>query len=103
MIRGRVIGEVWATKKLPDIKDRKILLVAELMHEESSEKDYKPSGRVVVAFDRLGAKIGHEVIVSFGSGGRNVFLGGKQNRNLLVDAAIAQIIDPEKQVISVVE
>lgn len=97
MIRGRVIGEVWATKKLSGMANQKMMIVSELMNKSLDSKDYQPSGRIVVAFDRLGAKIGHDVIVSFGSGARNVFMGGKDNRSLLVDAAIAQIIDPEKE------
>ncbi|MBM4389438.1 MAG: ethanolamine utilization protein EutN [Deltaproteobacteria bacterium] len=91
MIRGRVIGEVWATKKLPPLAERKLLLVAEL---GKGEEGFAPTGRVVVAYDRLGAQPGHEVVVSFGSGARNVIQTGG-NRNILMDAAVAQVIDSE--------
>lgn len=94
MLRGIVIGEVWATKKLPLLKERKLHLVAILKKDGEC---YKPSGKVVVAADRLGAKIGHNVIVSFGSGGRNVFIKGKENRSILIDAAISQIIDEVRE------
>ncbi len=84
MIQGRVIGEVWATKKLAHLKNQKLVLVA-----QRGENGF--SGRVIVAMDRLDAKNGDEVVVSFGSGARNVFVPG--SRTILVDAAISQIID----------
>lgn len=84
MIQGKVIGAVWATKKMAHLEGRKLLLVAQ-------RGKTGLCGRVIVAMDKLDAMEGDEVIVSFGSGARNVFEPG--SRAILVDAAISQIID----------
>jgi len=81
MKRGTVIGEVWATRKAPGLMGRRLLIVA------------MPADRAVVAIDTLDARVGQEVLVAFGSGGRNVLLEGPHNRHLLCDAAIALIVD----------
>ena len=92
MIKGVVIGEVWATKKAVGIKGRRLKLVAELTRE-----GFTPSGRVVVAVDTLDADIGNKVMVSFGSGARNVIEpGSDENYHILCDCAISQIIDEEE-------
>jgi len=89
MILGRVIGEVWATRKHPRFEGRKVLLVAELLRRDDG---HAPTGRVVVATDRIGAQIGHTVTVSWGSGARAVYQE-PDNRDVLVDAAINRIVD----------
>lgn len=89
MIRGRVIGHVWATKKAPRLADRKLLLVAEYTRGVAGID--RPSGRVVVAVDDLDADMGSEVIVAFGSGARNS--ADVPGRDVLSDAAVVQIID----------
>ena len=82
MIRGQV-GEVWATSgRIPE--GLKLLLVAEQVAKVGT-------GRVVVATDNLDAGIGDEVLVAFGSGARNAISPG--SRDVLVDAAVVQIID----------
>jgi ethanolamine utilization protein EutN len=83
MIRARVVGEVWATRKAPGLDGRRLLLCAQ------------PSGRVIVAMDTLDARSGQEVLVSLGSGGRNVLAPGPDNRHILCDAAISLLIDGE--------
>jgi len=82
MIRGRVLGEVWATRKSAGLDGRKLVLVA------VSEED-----QVVVAIDTLDARVGDEVLVALGSGARNVLAPGPDNRALLCDAAVAMLID----------
>jgi ethanolamine utilization protein EutN len=89
MMLGRVIGEVWATRKNPRIEGRKALLVAALAQDGDRRT---PTGEVVVAFDSVGARIGHVVTVTWGSGARAVF-SGPDNRWVLVDAAVARIVD----------
>jgi len=89
MILGRVIGEVWATRKNSRIEGRKALLVAVLA--QAGEKR-APTGEVVVAFDSIGAQIGHTVTVAWGSGARAVF-AAPDNRWVLADAAVARIVD----------
>jgi microcompartment protein CcmK/EutM len=82
VIRGRVLGEVWATRKAAGLAQRKLVLV------QVTRED-----RVVVAVDSLAARQGQEVLVAFGSGARNVLLPGPDNRGLLCDAAVALLID----------
>ena len=82
MIRGRVIGQVWATRQCAGLDGRRLLLVA----ADESE-------RVVVASDTLDAGVGDTVLVSWGSGARNVERPGPDNRAVLCDAAIAMVED----------
>jgi microcompartment protein CcmK/EutM len=85
VIRARVIGEVWATRKAAGLGGRRLLLCA-------------PDGedRVVVAIDTLDAREGQAVLVSFGSGARNVLAPGPANRGLLCDAAISLVVDGDE-------
>jgi microcompartment protein CcmK/EutM len=84
MIRGRVIGEVWATRKAPGLTGRRLLVVA-----------VDGADRAMVAIDTLDAREGEAVMVSVGSGARNVLQPGPDNRALLCDAAISMIVDGE--------
>ena len=89
MILGRVIGEVWATKKPDSLGGVALKLVAVLGTNGPVE-----SGRVVVAADVLDAPLGEEVMVSFGSGARNVIRpGARDNRDVPYDCAISRVID----------
>jgi microcompartment protein CcmK/EutM len=88
MIRGRVIGEVWATKRSPRMAGMKLILVAEVAVDRGMTSD---TGRVVVATDLLDAREGDQVVVAFGSGARNAVDPG--SRDCLVDAAVVQVID----------
>ncbi|HOC99450.1 MAG TPA: EutN/CcmL family microcompartment protein [Myxococcota bacterium] len=89
MIRGMVIGEVWATRKNPALSGRKLLLVSQLAVHIDGTRHF--TGRVIVAMDNLDADVGQEVVVAFGSGARNAIEPG--SRAVLVDAAVVQIID----------
>ena len=84
MIRGRVIGEVWATRKLPGLEGRRMVLVAAT-----------GADRVLVAYDTLDAREGQDVLVSVGSGARNVLEPGPDNRALVCDAAVSLVVDDE--------
>lgn len=88
MIRGVVIGEVWATKRNPRLANKRLLLVAEVVDQGGVRLR---SGRVVVATDDLDARIGDAVVVAFGSGARNA--EQPLSRDVLVDAAVVQVID----------
>ncbi|HOU53537.1 MAG TPA: EutN/CcmL family microcompartment protein [Myxococcota bacterium] len=88
MTRGRVIGEVWATRRHPRMAGRKWLLVAEVRATDQGEAF---TGRVVVAADALDAGPGDPVVVAFGSGARNALEA--RSRDVLADAAIVQILD----------
>jgi ethanolamine utilization protein EutN len=84
MILGRVIGEVWATRKHPAYEGRKLLLVA-------PTRWYAPSHAVghLVAVDTVQAGVGDEVVVCMGEPARQA-LGG---HNLPVEAAICGVVD----------
>lgn len=88
MIRGVVIGEVWATRRTKRLHGRKLILVAEIYETPEGRRR---SGRVVVATDNLDARAGDTVIVAFGSGARNAVEPG--SRDVLVDAAVVQIVE----------
>jgi ethanolamine utilization protein EutN len=87
MIRGTVLGQVWATRRAAGLDGRKLLLVA------ARDAEGQPTGRVVVAIDTLEADAGDDVTVAFGSGARNVLRPGPDNRELLCDAAVATIVE----------
>jgi ethanolamine utilization protein EutN len=87
MIRGTVVGQVWATRKARGLEGRKLLLVAVRDAQDRS------SGRLVVAIDELDAGAGQDVTVAFGSGARNVLRPGPENRDLLCDAAVAALVE----------
>ncbi len=89
MIRGRVVGEVWATKKAPRISGMKLLLVAEL--RALGGGGYETTGRLVVATDNLDASVGQDVVIAFGSGARNAV--EPRSRDVLTDAAVVSVID----------
>ncbi|HOI10218.1 MAG TPA: EutN/CcmL family microcompartment protein, partial [Myxococcota bacterium] len=75
-------------KRSPRLAGRKLLLVAEQVATGGVPRD---TGRVVVAVDDLDAGVGDPVIVAFGSGARNAVAPG--SRDVLVDAAVVQVID----------
>ena len=87
MIRGKVIGQVWATRQARGLDGQRLLLVA------ARDAAGQPTGRVVVASDTLDARAGEDVTVAFGSGARNVLRPGPNTRDLLCDAAIAAIVE----------
>ncbi|HEY6476804.1 MAG TPA: EutN/CcmL family microcompartment protein [Polyangia bacterium] len=89
MIRGTVIGKVWATRKARGLDGQKLLLVA------ARDAEGRASGRLVVAIDTLDARAGEDVTVAFGSGARNVLRPGAENRGILCDAAVAAIVEGE--------
>ena len=84
MIRGKVLGEVWATRKAPGLEGRRLVLVA-----------VDGEDRAMVAIDTLDAREDQPVLVSVGSGARNVLKPGPDNREILCDAAISLLIDGE--------
>ena len=87
MIRGTVVGQVWATRKARGLDGRKLVLVA------ARDAEGRTSGRLVVAVDTLDARAGEDVTVAFGSGARNVLRPAADNRDLLCDAAVAAIVE----------
>lgn len=87
MFLGRVVGEVWATRKMADL-DGKRLLVIEALDERRDPG--APKVTPVVAADPLGAALGQRVIVAFGKAAR-VACGG--DGDYAFEAAIVGIVD----------
>jgi len=83
--RGRVVGQVWATRKHPALAARKLLLVEPHCATGGD-------GSIIVAFDAVDAGPGDEVLVSPGSGARRAFVK-HDDRALLCDAAVTLVVD----------
>ncbi len=82
MIRGRVLGEVWATRKAAGLAGRKLVLIA-----------VDGEDRALVALDTLDARRGQEVLVALGSGARRVLVPEGDDSAVLCDAAVALLVD----------
>jgi microcompartment protein CcmK/EutM len=87
VIRGTIVGNVWATRQAPGLAGQKLVLVA------ARDADGGANGRLIVAIDTLDAGAGDDVTVALGSGARNVLKAGPDNRELLCDAAVAAIVE----------
>jgi len=83
MIVGRVVGNVWATRKDPALNGMKLLVVKPIDH-------YSERGRPeMIAADSVGAGIGELVLVVTGSSARRSL--GKEL--CPIDAMIVGIVD----------
>ena len=84
MILGRVVGEVWATRKHPALDGKKLLIVAPYLW-------YDPPHEVghLVAVDPVGAGVGEDVVVCMGDPARRV-LG---TTAMPIEAAVCAIVD----------
>jgi len=87
MIRGTIVGQLWATRRAAGLDGRKLVLVA------ARDAAGASTGRLVVAIDTLDARAGEDVTVAFGSGARNVVAPGPDNRDVLCDAAVAALVE----------
>ncbi len=87
MFLGRVIGEVWATQKNPDLNGLRLLVIEAL--DERSDPG-APKVTPVVAADPIGAGIGEQVLVAFGKAAR-VACGG--DGDYAYEAAVVGIVD----------
>ena len=84
MRMGRVVGNVWATRKEDGLSGIKLLIVQPIDAHGNDIQSH------MVAADRIGAGIGDEVLVT--SGGSARFILPKENP-LPIDAVIIGIID----------
>lgn len=84
MILGRVVGQVWATKRNPRLSGQKLLLVRPLTW-------FRPDHRTdhLIAVDPVGAEVGQDVVVCLGLPARWA-LG---DTRYPVEASIAAIVD----------
>jgi ethanolamine utilization protein EutN len=87
MFLGRVIGEVWATRKVEDLGGKRLLVVQPL---DDRRDPAAPKVTPVVAADPLGADLGQRVVVAFGKAAR-VACGG--DGDFAFEAAIVGIVD----------
>ncbi|HVS18863.1 MAG TPA: EutN/CcmL family microcompartment protein [Planctomycetota bacterium] len=87
MFLGRVMGEVWSTRKADDLAGKRLLVVEAL---DERRAPGAPKVTPVVAVDPLGAGTGQRVIVAFGKAAR-VACGG--DGDFAFEAAIVGIVD----------
>ena len=85
MFIGRVVGTVWATKKVDNVKGLRFLMI----HPVNIDK--APNTNVIVAADVLGAGIGELVICSYGHAARRALTD--QPNELSIEAAVIGIVD----------
>ncbi len=91
MILGKIVGDVWSTKKNDKIHALRLLFVQPL------GRDLTSCGEMLVAADEIGAGMGEMVIVTQGAPAMQAF-----NKDALipVDAVVVGIVDnleiPEK-------
>jgi len=88
MFLGRVVGEVWATRKVADLTGLRLLVVEAL---DERREPGAPKVTPVVCADPLGAAIGEHVVVAFGKAARVAQLG--LDGDFAFEAAIVGIVD----------
>jgi ethanolamine utilization protein EutN len=84
MILGRIVGDVWSTKKNERMSALRLLFVQPL------GRDLKPAGEVFVAADEIGAGTGEMVIVTQGAPAMQAF---ERDKPVPVDAVVVGIVD----------
>ena len=87
MFLGRVIGQVWATRKSVDLEGKRLLVIEAL---DERRNPGAPKVTPVVAADPVGAALGEHVLVAFGKAAR-VACGG--DGDFALEAAIVGIVD----------
>ncbi|WP_070000605.1 EutN/CcmL family microcompartment protein [Cellulosilyticum sp. I15G10I2] len=87
MIVGRVIGNVWATRKDERLTGIKLLIVMPINYNDKNEKQMP-----LIAADQIGAGIGEKVIMVTGSSARHA-AGDSQTP---IDVSVVGIIDGEE-------
>ena len=87
MFLGKVVGELWATRKDPTLEGKRLLVVEPL---DDRRDPAAPKVTPVVCADPIGAGVGEEVVVAFGKAAR-VACGG--DGELAFEAAVVGIVD----------
>ena len=86
MFLAKVVGTVWATKKVDNLNQLRFLLVApEKLHKQ-------PTDEYVVVGDVLGAGIGEQVICAYGHAARKA-INPQDPNSLSIEAAVIGIVD----------
>ena len=83
MFLGRVVGSVWATKKISNVENLRFLVV------HPTGLDREPNTDIVVVADVLGAGAGETVLCAYGRAAR-LAVG---NDDISIEAAIIGIVD----------
>lgn len=83
MDRCQVVGTLWATRKVEKLNGYKLVILSVLDIEQTL------TNTLIVAVDTLDTSLGQHVLVTYGSGARNIL----KAQNLPIEAAIAGIID----------
>ena len=86
MILGKLIGNIWATRKSEELNGFKFMLAEEICENRK--------GKRLVVVDIIGAGIGDRVIITMGSSAREML--GREN--VPVDAIIVGIIDEDCEI-----
>lgn len=80
---GKVVGNVWATKKEESLSGFKLLIIERMISKTEWKQDY------VVATDLIGAGIGDTVLIVRGGSARYAM----KELNAPIDAAVVGIVD----------
>lgn len=80
---GKVIGNVWATRKEDGLEGLKLLIV------QPTLPNGEPVTQPLVAADRIGAGVGDQVLVTSGGSSRFIL----KEKPIPIDAVIVGIID----------
>ena len=94
MKTGRVIGNIWATRKADNLSGLKLLVVQPI-----SLLDDSPVDTPIVAADIIGAGTGEKVIYVGGSSAR----GAAGGMDIPVDATVVGIVDDQEIVEELIE
>lgn len=83
MLVGKLIGNIWATRKADSLNGYKLMVVKVVGGTRDGEE--------IVVADIVGAGIGDRVIVTTGSSARRMM----EDDNLPIDAAVIGIVDED--------
>jgi ethanolamine utilization protein EutN len=83
MIRAKVVGNVWATRRLPEVPNGAFL-----------EVEVVDTGARLIAFDTLGTGIGEQVLVVTGSVAAAQFAGKPPPLDALIIGSIDSQSEP---------
>ena len=83
MLVGKLIGNIWATRKADSLNGYKLMIVKVVGGTRDGEE--------IVVADIVGAGIGDRVIITTGSSARRMV----EDDNLPIDAAVIGIVDED--------
>jgi ethanolamine utilization protein EutN len=89
MFLAKVIGQVVATRKEPELTGRRLVILSPQLVDPAAPNKFKPGSNTVVAVDTLGAGNGEWVLFVQGSSARQ----GAGLKALPIDAAVIGIVD----------